>query len=1118
MIRLSLKGRGCAAIRLLVLLAAWMVSPPAGAQPADDPADPGEGRWIVRVKEGKDGKGAARRAGAAYLRPVKGMKGYHLVTFENPSKARSNRKEWKENSRRQLKAQPEFLLVESDEGRIRVPKAFNPSDPLFHDQWHLENLGQTGGLPFSDLNVRTAWDAGLDGEGVTIAIVDTGIQYNHPDLYGNWLNGSGYDFISDDSNPSPTSFIDRHGCAVAGISLALSNSIGGLGIAHKARLLPLRLIPSDSTTTVPPSSEVEALSYHQMIPSISIYNNSWGPSDDLGVRYSTPSTTLRNTFRSGTQNGRGGKGVIYVWAAGNGALNGDNSNYDFYNTQPYTISVGAVGQGDVRETYSEPGANLLVSAPSGGIVTTDNTGLSGYDDGDYYDGFNGTSAAAPMVTGVVALMLQQRPSLNWRDVQQILARTAVPVDFPDRDWSQNGAGLWVSHFYGFGRVDAGAAVSLAADWSSLPAMQTASGQDNRGVTLPFGTTRQGQINISTDLEVQFVEVTVSLSHSDWGDLRIELVSPSGTRSVLSEPHANANDSYEPGTWTYLSTRHLGESSQGNWRLEVTDDDTGGNGSWTSWRLNITGHAVSANANRAPVAGDLVIESTRFPIEVNSLAGVNDPDGDPVRVISVQQPRYGELQSLGKGRYSYTMGETKDGSDLFSVLLSDGKGAVKRRLVRILDPRPVGRNDLFVVQSGETVDLPVLSNDLDPDGDPLRLLAVDGSFPGQAEVLANGIRYSPPEEFTGVARISYQLTDDSDGQSTGWATIVVQDNPDVALQFDGVDDYLRLPPTSSVGMTDNFTAEAWIYPETYGEYVTGFGRIFDRGTFVFFLNGFDHGFYNDQSLVVYLITNDGISHAINTGTSTLKLNIWQHVAVSYKSSDINPVRIYINGRPMAVSYVPEVNLDPPTRPIASNSDSFLYMGESDTGARAFKGKMTEFRVWNRAMTDFAIQSNSDRRLTGQEFGVVLYLPLNRSFEPYAPSAGSYTGEAEIYEAQRVPLEIPWEAFVNHFNLLDDYRNGWWEDRILGAVYGDRYPWIYTESLKWMYAGHPEGTLEYVLYPAASNWGWLYTGFGKYPWFYRYSTDSWLWHFPQPVGPGWYYDFGLPGWVTGDSGIP
>jgi kexin len=199
-----------------------------------------------------------------------------------------------------------------------------------------------------------------------------------------------------------------------------------------------------------------------------IYTCNWGPYD-TGLILDGPGPLLSQVFRSTVQSGRKGKGSIYVWAAGNGQQNQDNANYDGYVNAIETIAVCSVDDHGVHTRYSEPGACLVVCAPSSNgfsFITT--TEVLGPGEDGCTSGFGGTSASGPIVAGVVALMLEANTKLHWRDVQAILIHSARKNDPHDSDWVTNAHGLPVNHKYGFGVVDAAKATILARDWKSLP--------------------------------------------------------------------------------------------------------------------------------------------------------------------------------------------------------------------------------------------------------------------------------------------------------------------------------------------------------------------------------------------------------------------------------------------------------------------------------------------------------------------------------------------------------------------------------------------------------------------------------------------------------------------------
>lgn len=1083
------------------------------------------GTLLVRITEGTDPVELAESMGARYGGPVRGVKGFHRFVYERTLQSRPGGRPALDETLERLESLPEVRSVERERMLRRYPRRFEPRDPLFPDQWHHENLGQGGGIPHADANVRPAWDAGLFGEGVTIGVVDTGIEFDHPDLSPNYLAPYGYDFLSGDGDPSPSEDSDRHGTAVAGISLAAANDRDGLGIAPSASLVPIRLIPdrnlSNSGIGYSSSTEAEALSYRDDI--VDIYNNSWGPGD---LRYSEMPGVVAAAIEENVREGRDGRGTVYVWAAGNGGLDDDNSNYDGYNASPYTISVGAIGDNDILASYSEPGANLLVTAPSlgtgQGIVTTDNTGASGYSDGDTTDNFSGTSAAAPMVSGLVALLLEARPDLGWRDVQQILARTAEPVDLRGGTWTQNGAGLWISHEYGFGRIDAGAALRVAEDWPLLPAMETRTFRrfPNRGIP-DNGQPVVETMEVASDLNVQFARVHLQANHDDWGDLRVELVSPSGTRSVLAESHFNRNNPGQPGEWTYLSTRYLGESSLGEWTLEVSDRRAGTVGTLSEWRLLLMGTLPTGESTLPPVTGELTVEAVTYPVTIDLTAQVVDPDGNPLELISVQPPRGGRLTETAEGIFQYERGTGFDGRDFFSALFSDGNGGVQRRLVGIVDPSPVGQNDTFPVLAESVRVLPVLVNDRDLDGDSLRITRIDDGDTGEAVISGDGsaIVYSAPPGFTGVRRIQYFFTDDSDGSSSAWATVVVQEESDINLDFDGLDDFLLLPAEDGPAMEEAFTLEAVIHPRDWGEHVTGFGRIYDRGYVIFFLNGFDHAFYNDRSLVAYFILEDGTQVAANSVEDVLVLNEDQHVALTFDPTvDGSPVRMFIDGEEVALGYPDDGGLlgAAPRLPVASMAAQPLYIGENPRGARAFKGRMAGFRIWEEALSPERIATAATG--TAPSGTAAIEFPLDRQLGNEVPSTGTLPVSGLLNGPQRVPGKAPWRELESRYRLLRDTGNGWWEERTLGWIFGDRYPWIFTDSVGWAFSGHADPDTGYLLYPSGNNWGWLATTSGLFPWFHRALDGDWLWYVEGTANPAWWYSLSVGDYLFSEDPLP
>ena len=412
-------------------------------------------------------------------------------------------------------------------------------DPLHACQWHLSSDDSAG----MDINVESVWDDSITGAGIHVAVVDSTIDYSHADLSANINSLLNHDYGARSNAYRPA---EHHGTNVAGVIAARDNTIGVRGVAPRATIYGYNLL-ADGEIYVTDVNEADAMARNRVATAVS--NNSWGPLDGYGFDLAPAAWEI--AVDSGVTQGYAGKGVFYAWAGGNGGRpgvgrgRGDNSNFDEYANYYGVTAVCAVGDDGARAAYSEQGANLWVCAPSSGgdrgIVTTENSDR-------YINDFGGTSSATPKVAGVAALLRHANPDLTWRDLKLILAASARQNDASNAGWEE-GARKYGStddsdryhfnHEYGFGVVDAAAAVALAQDWSNLPEFQdasSASGTLNRTILdyTPSGISHS--VSVSSDMEfTEFVEVTVAIDHTFWRDLRIELVSPAGSVSTLAVP-------------------------------------------------------------------------------------------------------------------------------------------------------------------------------------------------------------------------------------------------------------------------------------------------------------------------------------------------------------------------------------------------------------------------------------------------------------------------------------------------------------------------------------------------------------------------------------------------------
>lgn len=356
---------------------------------------------------------------------------------------------------------------------LHAAYASAPNDPFFTNAIHLENRNADGSHAGVDLNVREAW-ARTMGAGVIVGVVDDGMELGHPDLIANTAGQSHYNFVASNTNAFPQLSADNHGTAVSGLIAAVANnSQGVVGLAPEAKLTAMRIF-SGGNFAVDDLTMFNVFTYRNGV--VWVQNHSWGYT---GNEQLAPAQIELDGMTNAVFGGRGGKGVVLVRSAGNEREFSGDSNNDGYQNVPHSISVAAVKQNGRFTTYSSPGANVLVSSVSGDddspkLPTTDRLGAAGYnslnspDYGFGSTGFDGTSAAAPQISGLVALLLSANTNLTWRDVQQILVLSSRHYDLSDPSMVTNGAGLRVSPNAGYGVPDAGYAIELASGWSNRP--------------------------------------------------------------------------------------------------------------------------------------------------------------------------------------------------------------------------------------------------------------------------------------------------------------------------------------------------------------------------------------------------------------------------------------------------------------------------------------------------------------------------------------------------------------------------------------------------------------------------------------------------------------------------
>lgn len=445
-----------------------------------------------------------------------------------------------------------------------------PIDPQFDAEWFLQAA-----------NVIPVW-ADYTGAGVSIGIFDPSgnVDFSNPDLAAN----SGQSIKLDGTPGIQT--IGTHATLVAGVIGAARNGLGAVGVAYNATI---------SSEAMPTNTSGD-LRIEDWVK-YDVVNNSWG--------FDTPFTDsffvnpdYLSAYENAAINGRNGLGTIMVFASGNQRALRRNTNDSNETNNDFGITVGGINAStDLGSLvvsgapFSTPGVSILVSAPANNITSTgvNFTNQFGQQFGADYQTAQGTSFATPIVSGIVALMLEANPDLGYRDVQQILAETSIKVNDTNTVWQTNGANLWnggglhYSADYGYGEVDARAAVRLAETWikqqtfanqltsnwlqssapvSLLTGYQYSSGGVNinsgDNTTLVIGSTSttisHGYTNVryvgSRDLTLEDVEVSI--------DLDITALPLANAKIILAPYHLSEDnifgqiiDKYTEGTESVL---------------------------------------------------------------------------------------------------------------------------------------------------------------------------------------------------------------------------------------------------------------------------------------------------------------------------------------------------------------------------------------------------------------------------------------------------------------------------------------------------------------------------------------------------------------------------------------
>ena len=577
------------------------------------------------------------------------------------------------------------------------------ADPLYGCQTNLFNQDHPG----EHINVEPVWDQGILGEGINVVLVDSGVDYTHEDLSGVTDLGN-----STTNRPETSIFhavTNSHGTSMASIIAAQHNSRGVRGIAPHSRIFSYYSGNNHQWPAYSENFQEEWLEKWNLdATDVAVSSNSWAfQGNSLGApsnRHLTADTILRDITQ-----GFHGKGTLYIFSANYN----DNSNYsETLNYYAVTTVCAVAKDGSVINWYDGQsnnsagyGDNLWVCAPSHAVTAVLNNG---------YELSGGTSVAAATVSGVAALVRSANRELTWRDVKLILANSARQNDIQHEKWStgaqQYGGGTDRYHFnpnYGFGVVDAAAAVALAKSWTNLPPMTEVhkSTDPDRSWSIPEDTgetTQPLQVSFSilddgrtTPEFIEHVEINIHLDHESSRDLDIWLTSPSGTVSRLSwptrVPTLNSYGLMDPGSidpidrnYSFGSSKYLGENPVGQWTISVIDRVRDREGTAQSASITIRGHRHAGDAEgNAPASGIPTIDGT---VEVGQSLNVDtstisDEDGLTNAVYRYQwiaSDRTADTEISGATDAAYTLEEEDVGKAIWvRVTFTDDEGNEER---------------------------------------------------------------------------------------------------------------------------------------------------------------------------------------------------------------------------------------------------------------------------------------------------------------------------------------------------------------------------------------------------------------------------------------------------------
>ena len=462
------------------------------------------------------------------------------------------------------------------------------------NQFYIENRGQYHGISGEDINIsQIIKDNYTKKQDIYITVNDNALLTSHVTIRGKVETKFCKNFETGkiETGTKNKLNIDGHGTSVTGIIAGSENNEKCFtGIAKNAKII-FNVIVFDS---LKPSDIANAFTAN--LNKVDIQSNSWSfeqcvrtndesDSDENGACHVHQSKEIIFDAIERTSKGRKGKGQVIVFSAGNDGYFYGDTNYQTYINHRFCIIVAASTNRGERCYYSNRGTSIFVNAPSS-LTRDKETQLilekhenrtpyiiapSADNDYSFNTKFGGTSAAAPQVAGIVALMLEENPNLTRRDVHYILIYTSTKNDPTHYSWITNAAGISYSSFYGFGRINGGEAIQLAKEWNiHLPSEKVAKG--NKTVFVNISSDEYIiKIDIKEALFIESIQLQLEIDTCHYSHMLVFIESPQKT---IATPKIIGHVIETRGSkaYNYMIRSFFGENSKGEWKIIIKNNN------------------------------------------------------------------------------------------------------------------------------------------------------------------------------------------------------------------------------------------------------------------------------------------------------------------------------------------------------------------------------------------------------------------------------------------------------------------------------------------------------------------------------------------------------------------